>query len=51
MVYIDSVLYWHVVDPYVATFLVANVRAALIERTQTTLRHILGTKVLQVCGW
>ncbi|KAJ3065254.1 hypothetical protein HDU98_011379 [Podochytrium sp. JEL0797] len=44
---IDSVLYWEVVDPYTATFLVANVRYALIERTQTTLRHIMGTKTLQ----
>ncbi len=46
---IDSVLYWHVVDPYIATFLVQNVQMALIERTQTTLRQILGTKTLQEC--
>jgi len=44
---IDSVLYWDIVDPYVATFLVANVRKALIDRTQTTLRQILGTQTLQ----
>ena len=46
---IDSVLYYHITDPYVATFLVQDVRMALIERTQTTLRQILGTKTLQEC--
>ena len=44
---IDSVLYWDIVDPYIATFLVADVRKALIERTQTTLRQILGNRTLQ----
>ena len=44
---IDSVLYWHIVDPYVATYLVANVRKALIDRTQTTLRQTLGNRTLQ----
>ena len=44
---IDSVLYYRVMDPYVATFLVQDVRKALVERTQTTLRHILGTRTLQ----
>ncbi|ORE08788.1 hypothetical protein BCV72DRAFT_288202 [Rhizopus microsporus var. microsporus] len=48
-VLIDSVLYWHIIDPYQATFGVNNVKKALIERTQTTLRHILGGKVLQEC--
>ncbi|KAI9164277.1 hypothetical protein H9P43_008106 [Blastocladiella emersonii ATCC 22665] len=46
---IDSVLYFRVVDPYVATFLVQNVRSALIERTQTTLRQIAGLRTLQEC--
>ncbi|KAJ3283656.1 hypothetical protein BCR33DRAFT_835673 [Rhizoclosmatium globosum] len=46
-VLIDSVIFWEIVDPYTATFLVSNVRAALVERTQTTLRHIMGTKTLQ----
>ncbi|KXS13384.1 hypothetical protein M427DRAFT_100579 [Gonapodya prolifera JEL478] len=49
MVIIDSVLYWHVTDPYTTAFLVSNVRTALIERTQTTLRQILGQRVLQEC--
>ncbi|KAJ3215331.1 hypothetical protein HK099_006420 [Clydaea vesicula] len=46
---IDSVLYWHIVDPFTARFLVENVRVAMIERTQTTLRTIFGTKTLQEC--
>ena len=46
---IDSVLYWHVVDPYVATYLVQNVSKALVERTQTTLRQVLGSRTLQNC--
>ncbi|KAJ3041292.1 hypothetical protein HDV00_009562 [Rhizophlyctis rosea] len=44
---IDSVVYWHIVDPYVAQFLVQNVSLALVDRTQTTLRHILGNRNLQ----
>ncbi|KAI9333404.1 hypothetical protein BDR26DRAFT_868286 [Obelidium mucronatum] len=44
---IDSVIYWEVINPYIATFLVSDVRKALVERTQTTLRHIMGTKTLQ----
>ncbi|KAF9582148.1 hypothetical protein BGW38_000584 [Lunasporangiospora selenospora] len=46
-VQIDSVLYWHVISPSQSVFGVSNVESALIERTQTTLRHILGTRVLQ----
>ncbi|KAF9920775.1 hypothetical protein FBU30_009285 [Linnemannia zychae] len=46
-VQIDSVLYWHIISPYQAHFGVSNVQSALIERTQTTLRHILGMRVLQ----
>ncbi|CAG8659686.1 33256_t:CDS:10 [Gigaspora margarita] len=48
-VHIDSVLYWHIIDPYQVTFGVTDVRKALIDRTQTTLRHTLGTRVLQDC--
>ncbi|KAF9425682.1 hypothetical protein BGZ76_003118 [Entomortierella beljakovae] len=44
---IDSVLYWHIVNPSQSAFGVSDVAAALTERTQTTLRHILGTRVLQ----
>ncbi len=46
-VHITSVIYYHIVNPYKATFGIGNVRTALIERTQTTLRHVLGARVLQ----
>ncbi|ORZ29847.1 hypothetical protein BCR44DRAFT_1407050 [Catenaria anguillulae PL171] len=46
---VESVLYWRVVDPYIATFLTSNVQAALVERTQTTLRTIIGVRTLQEC--
>ncbi|CAB4388616.1 uncharacterized protein OCT59_007245 [Rhizophagus irregularis] len=48
-VQIYSVIYWHVINPYKSVFGIADVRKALIERTQTTLRHTLGTRVLQDC--
>ncbi|KAJ8327627.1 hypothetical protein QVD99_003667 [Batrachochytrium dendrobatidis] len=46
-VLIDSTLYWHIVDPYVATYMVQDVQRALIERTMTTMRQIIGTRTLQ----
>ncbi|KAF9997387.1 hypothetical protein BGZ79_008927 [Entomortierella chlamydospora] len=46
-VHIDSIIYWHVIDPYQALYGVSNVRTALIERTKTTLRQVLGAKLLQ----
>ncbi|KAJ1962630.1 hypothetical protein GGI12_002535 [Dipsacomyces acuminosporus] len=44
---IESVVYWHVIDPYLATYGVSHITKALVERTQTTLRAVLGTKDLQ----
>ncbi len=44
---IDSVLYWEIIDPYTAVYLISGVEKALIERTQTTLRMILGSRTLQ----
>ena len=40
---IDSVLYWHIIKPYTSVFEVQNVNMALIERTMTTLRLVLGS--------
>lgn len=44
---IDSVLYWHIVDPFIAKFHVANVGSVLMERTMTTLRDTIGAHDLQ----
>jgi len=46
-VHINSVIYYHVTNPYKAVFGISNIRTALMERTQTTLRHVLGARVLQ----
>lgn len=44
---LTSVIYYHIVAPHKAAFGITNVRQALIERTQTTLRHVVGARVLQ----
>ncbi|KAM5345832.1 hypothetical protein ACJ41O_011693 [Fusarium nematophilum] len=44
---LTSVIYYHIVDPSKAAFGINNVRQALVERTQTTLRHVVGARVLQ----
>ncbi|KAJ3166996.1 hypothetical protein HK101_011854 [Irineochytrium annulatum] len=49
LILIDSVLFWEVVEPFTAAFAVADVRKAIVERTQTTMRHIIGTRTLQDC--
>ncbi|KAI7824838.1 hypothetical protein BC939DRAFT_449360 [Gamsiella multidivaricata] len=46
-VQIDSIIYWHIINPYQALYGVSDVRVALIERTKTTLRQSLGARVLQ----
>jgi regulator of protease activity HflC (stomatin/prohibitin superfamily) len=44
---VDSVICWHVVSPYRAAFGIADVRTALVERAQTTLRQVVGSRLLQ----
>ncbi|KAI5299379.1 hypothetical protein KEM55_002219 [Ascosphaera atra] len=44
---LTSVIYYRIVNPQVAAFGVSDVRQALVERTQTTLRHVVGARVLQ----
>lgn len=46
-VQLTSVIYYHIISPHKAAFGIVNVRQALIERTQTTLRHVVGARVLQ----
>jgi erythrocyte band 7 integral membrane protein len=45
--FLTSVLYYRITAPHKAAFGITNVRQALIERTQTTLRHVVGARVLQ----
>ena len=44
---LTSVIYYHITSPHKAAFGITNIRQALIERTQTTLRHVVGARVLQ----
>ncbi|KAK0704801.1 stomatin family protein [Lasiosphaeris hirsuta] len=44
---LTSVIYYHIVSPHKAAFGISNVKQALVERTQTTLRHVVGARVLQ----
>ncbi|KAJ2780244.1 hypothetical protein H4R18_003556 [Coemansia javaensis] len=44
---IEAVLYWYISNPRQAKYDVADVKQALIERTQTTLRAVLGGRDLQ----
>jgi len=44
---LTSVIYYHITSPHKAAFGIANIRQALVERTQTTLRHVIGARVLQ----
>lgn len=45
--HLTSVIYYHITSPHKAAFGIANIRQALVERTQTTLRHVIGARVLQ----
>ena len=44
---LTSVIYYHITSPHKAAFNVRDIRQALVERTQTTLRHVVGARVLQ----
>lgn len=44
---LTSVIYYHIISPHKAAFGISDIRQALVERTQTTLRHVVGARVLQ----
>jgi len=44
---IDSVIYFHIVNPYRAAFGISDLRQALVERAMTTLRHVVGARAVQ----
>lgn len=44
---LSSVLYYHIVSPHKSAFAVKDVIRALEERTQTTLRLVIGARTLQ----
>ncbi|KAI9807143.1 MAG: hypothetical protein M1825_005861 [Sarcosagium campestre] len=45
--HLTSVIYYHITSPHKAAFGISNIRQALVERTQTTLRQVVGARVLQ----
>jgi len=45
--HLTSVIYYHIDQPHRAAFAISDVRQALVERTQTTLRHVIGARLLQ----
>jgi regulator of protease activity HflC (stomatin/prohibitin superfamily) len=47
VVSIDSVLYYRVVDPYAATYEIANFLVAIEQLTVTTLRNVIGSMDLE----
>lgn len=44
---LTSVIYYHVTSPHKVAFGISDIRTALMERTQTTLRHVIGARQLQ----
>jgi regulator of protease activity HflC (stomatin/prohibitin superfamily) len=44
---LTSVIYYRIMSPHKAAFGITNLKTALVERTQTTLRHVVGARVLQ----
>lgn len=45
--YSDSVIYFQITNPYRAAFGISDLRQALVERAQTTLRHVVGARTVQ----
>ena len=43
----DSVIYFQITNPYRAAFGITDLRQALVERAQTTLRHVVGARAVQ----
>jgi len=46
-VHSDSVIYFQICNPYRAAFGISDLRQALVERAQTTLRHVVGARAVQ----
>lgn len=46
-VLITSVVYYNIIDPQKAIYSISDIHDAIVERTQTTLRDVIGCRVLQ----
>lgn len=45
-IFSDSVISFKICDPYQATFGITDLHRSLIERAQTTLRHVVGARTV-----
>jgi len=43
----ESVIYFQICNPYRSAFGISDLRQALTERAQTTLRHVVGARAVQ----
>lgn len=46
-VQITSVVYYNIIDPQKAIFSISDIHTAIVERTQNTMRDVIGGRVLQ----
>lgn len=44
---LTSVVYYNIVDPQKAIFSISDIHSAIVERTQNTMRDVIGYRVLQ----
>lgn len=44
---VTSVVYYNIIDPQKAIFSISDIHAAIVERTQNTMRDVIGGRVLQ----
>lgn len=47
LVTVTSVVYYNIIDPQKAIFSISNIHTAINERTQNTMRDVIGGRVLQ----
>lgn len=46
-VQITSVVYYNIIDPQKAIFSISDIHSAIVERTQNTMRDVIGNRILQ----
>lgn len=44
---VTSVVYYNIIDPQKAIFSISDIHSAIVERTQNTMRDVIGSRVLQ----
>lgn len=44
---VTSVVYYNIIDPQKAIFSISDIHASIVERTQNTMRDVIGSRILQ----